>query len=347
MISKNPTKRFSLFLPCYRGGDFLQHCIESIFAQTFKDFEIILLGNCLDDNNLEWLRGVKDKRLEIINSEKYLEIEESWKRIYNTPKCEFMAIVAHDDLLNPHYLETMDNLIQKNPEASLYHTHFKYIDANNKVIRSSRPVPEIEKACDWLKAFFQRKRDTHGSLYMMRSKTYDEVGGIPLYEGLLFADDSLWIKLMNISWKATAKKECFSIRVSRGSAGVSAPWEDRLRALKQFVFFLGDLARRDPEIDHILTKFGSKYFLRWCRHIYELSLFQSTRKGQTADPQTMQKIIKILDDISPILKISDEEIRRFKNSAKFPVRQFINDHFLTRFAYNLSYHFLRDRRLKI
>jgi hypothetical protein len=48
-----------------------------------------------------------------------------------------MTILGHDDVLYPDYLSVIDDLIKKHPEASLYQTHFNFIDEKgeyNKVM---------------------------------------------------------------------------------------------------------------------------------------------------------------------------------------------------------------------
>ena len=39
-----------------------------------------------------------------------------------------MTVIGHDDLLDNNYLDVMNALIAKYPNASLYQTHFRYID---------------------------------------------------------------------------------------------------------------------------------------------------------------------------------------------------------------------------
>jgi hypothetical protein len=68
-------------------------------------------------------------------------------------------------------------------------------------------MPERETAAEYLAALFSGERDTHAAGYLWPSQRYEDVGGIPLFKGLLFADDALWFKLMQGTYKAMAAED--------------------------------------------------------------------------------------------------------------------------------------------
>src|SRR5690242_20596906 len=187
--------KFSIILPVKNGGEYIKECVQSILAQTFADFNLHILENCSNDGTAEWLKTLKDERIIIIPSEKSLNIEENWARILSIQKNEFMTIIGHDDLLDKDYLQTMNELIAQHPDASLYQTHFRFIDAKGNFIRHCKPMDEKQTAAEFLHSLFTDSIDTMGTGYIMRSKNYDIVEGIPSYPNLLFADHVLWIEL--------------------------------------------------------------------------------------------------------------------------------------------------------
>ena len=74
-----------------------------------------------------WNRCMTPASLFIL-PKKPLTIEENWHRVVTIPKNEFITLIGHDDILDPHYLSVMDKLIARHPKASLYQTHFRKID---------------------------------------------------------------------------------------------------------------------------------------------------------------------------------------------------------------------------
>ena len=262
---------FTIVLPVRNGGSYIKLCVESILAQTFVDFELLILENFSTDETNNYLSGITDSRVKIYPAATPLSIEENWHRITEIPKKEFMTIIGHDDLLDTNYVEVMNNLIKNNPEAQLYQTHFRLINATGKLIRKCKPMPERETAAQFLAARLSFSRDSFGTGYMMRSEVYDRIGGIPSYPKLLFADDALWLKLMQSSSKITAKDECFSYRYHAESTSGNPSANSFLNALEQYVLFLEDLSQKDESIANTMKKYAPKGVLKWCQIFYRLS----------------------------------------------------------------------------
>ena len=206
------TPSFTVIVPSYNGGAYLKACVQSIQAQTFPHWALAVLDDGSTDGSLAWLQSLDEPRLMVFPAPEHLGIVRNWQRALTLPKAEWMTIVGQDDLLDPNYLAVMQRLTQECPDAGLYHAHFRFIDAPGKTIRACRPLPARETAAEYLTALFSGTRDTYGTGYLMRSARYEAAGGIPVWEKLLFADDALWITLMEGADKATAPEACFSCR---------------------------------------------------------------------------------------------------------------------------------------
>ena len=89
------TPTVSIVLPCYNGAGFLAQSIDSVIAQTFTDWELIIVNDCSKDNSLEIMQqyAEKDSRIRIINNEVNLTYpdgfdlmgEEELIRYFRTP----------------------------------------------------------------------------------------------------------------------------------------------------------------------------------------------------------------------------------------------------------------------
>lgn len=260
--------KFTIFLPVRNGGRYFRHCVESILAQTYRDFSLIVLDNASVDKNIQWLRERGDARIKIFESKFVLSIEENWARIIELHKNEYMTIIGHDDLFDSNYLEVMCDLINKCPSAGLYQTHFRLIDENGRTIRPCLPMKRIESSHGFLTHRFSFKRDSFGTGYMFRSADYEKIGGIPLYKDLMFADDALWMQLMSISFKVTAKDECFSYRIHAGSTSYAPDWRSLYEALGSYLDFLSRQAEENKAIRHVLESELQKYIIFWFQCVY-------------------------------------------------------------------------------
>lgn len=248
--------RYSIILPVRNGGHYVHDCVHSILAQTLTDFNLHILDNSSTDGTTEWLHSLSDHRIHIHPAPKPLTIEENWHRAVQIPKNEFITLIGHDDILDPHYLSVMDRLIASHPNASLYQTHFRYIDSAGKTIRRSKPMDEIQSANEFVAFFLSNSIDTMGTGFMMRAKDYDAVGGIPPeYPNLLFADFELWINLTRLSYKATAFEECFAFRLHQSATTTSSTVYFQ-RAFVKFVEYLSRLKKESPDMEESINRYA-------------------------------------------------------------------------------------------
>ena len=259
--------RYSIILPVRNGGEYVKACVNSILTQTISDFELLVCDNNSDDGTHEWIQSIGDKRIKIFPSTQSLTITENWGRIKSIPKNEFITLIGHDDILKSNYLSIMDELIQKHPKASLYQTHFEYIDGGGKFVRNCLPMDEIQYGHEFLASHMTHTLDSMGSGYMMRSSDYDRIGGIPThYPNLLYADYELWTRLSLISYKATSQKSGFLYRVHQS---VSKTTNVILyqNAFLKYVDFIADLMKTNNEVRDVVEKYGNTLLLFYCQSL--------------------------------------------------------------------------------
>lgn len=315
--------KYSIILPVRNGGEYVKECVNSILVQTHPDFDLHVLDNCSNDGTLEWIRSVNDERIKIYPADRPLSIEENWARIRSIQKNEFITLIGHDDLLEKNYLMVMNDLIAKHPNASLYQTHFRYIDSMGKMIRHCKPMDENQSAAEFLAAFLCGIIDTMGTGFMMRGADYDLCGGIPQYPNLLFADFELWINLTVKSYKATSPEGCFSFRLHQ-SMTTSSPDIKFHNAFEQFIAYLGRL-KKNEQLRKVIEKYSVSFIEFYCKGLSHrlLRTPKQRREGQTVS-SFLRKCKQYADSLVPDNK--------FDPSARYSVRlaKQIDSNFVTR-----------------
>ena len=256
--------KFSIILPVKNGGDYVKECVDSILSQSLQDFNLVVLDNCSTDGTLEWLQSLNDPRIVIHQSEKPLSIEENWARIKSVPKNEFITLIGHDDVLNTNYLQVMADLIQKHRNASLYQSHYHYIDGRGKILRNCLPMDEVQQAHEFLALYMCNLIESTGTGYMMRSKDYDGFSGInPGYNNLIFADFALWISLMGLSYKATSFDVTFKYRIHNSVSKVTNG-EAYQQAFDKFLEYIIEQGGKNEKIQLVSERYGKKFLLYFC-----------------------------------------------------------------------------------
>ena len=63
-------EKLSVCIPVYNGADTIRQTIQSILAQTFKDFELLIVDNASTDNTVNIVRSFTDNRIKLYLNEK-------------------------------------------------------------------------------------------------------------------------------------------------------------------------------------------------------------------------------------------------------------------------------------
>src|SRR6516164_7127706 len=113
MTSNGGTPLVSVLTPVYNGGEFLEQCIESVLAQSFSDYEYIIVNNCSTDNTLAIARHyeLRDHRIRVHNNTDFLGVIENHNLAFSlmSPATKYCKVVSADDFIFPHCLEQMVN----------------------------------------------------------------------------------------------------------------------------------------------------------------------------------------------------------------------------------------------
>jgi len=281
--------KFSIILPVRNGGDYIKDCIASILAQDLDDFELLILENCSTDGTAEWLRLITDPRVKVFYTDKPLSIEENWGRILLLDKSDFMTLIGHDDILHSDYLSEMNRLIAAYPDATLYQTHFRYIDTNSKFIRNCKSMLVVENWDKFLENCLTRNIDLMGTGFMMRSADYNEIGGIPDYPNLLFADFELWINLTKKGYKVTSPSQCFSFRLHNSTTSSSADAKMQ-EAFERFILFLCKQRDDNKRFEQVINSYAGGFLEFYCKgFVHRLLRTPKSRRQGVSVGSTIEK----------------------------------------------------------
>jgi len=294
-------RRFSVILPVRNGWPYVQQCVESVLAQTYPDFELIVLDNQSTDNTVPWLKSLADSRVRLHYSPAALSIVDSWARAIAVEKQEYMTLIGHDDALDPDFLLTINRTIDRYPDAKLYQTGFRLIDSVGKTIRGCRPVPERETPAQYLQGRLTYQRDITGTGVVMRSADYDGIGGIPHFERLFFADDALWLSLIRGGYKAFDAAELCSVRMHARKESTTQPssWPSLLLGLNQFGDFVEDYVRSDAAAQAIVVQYFPDFMRRYHKNLYILALLEACQMGRKIDLKTADRLFASLERRAP------------------------------------------------
>jgi glycosyltransferase involved in cell wall biosynthesis len=130
--------RVSVGLPVYNGERYLARTLDSILAQDFADFELIVSDNASTDRTAEICRDYaqRDSRVRYFRNERNLGAGPNYDSCFHRARGTYFKWAAHDDALAPDYLSKAVAALDAAPEAVLCTVGITEIGPNDEVLRT-------------------------------------------------------------------------------------------------------------------------------------------------------------------------------------------------------------------
>lgn len=124
----------SVIIPAYNSEKTIRETLESVFKQTFSEYEIIIVDDGSKDRTLKIVSTIKDPRLKVFSYPNG-GISVSRNRGISHALGEFIAFLDHDDLWTADKLESQLAALQANPQAGVAYSWTDLIDESSQFIR--------------------------------------------------------------------------------------------------------------------------------------------------------------------------------------------------------------------
>ncbi len=160
--------KVSIILPTYNGEKYLEQAIESILAQTYTDWELILVNDCSTDATADIVHqyAETDDRIYEIHNTCNQKLPMSLNIGFAAARGEYLTWTSDDNLYLPDAIAVMVQCLDEYGEAAMVRASMDFIDANGKVIGQSETYTD-EK----MYAF-----NCLGACFMYRRKVRDTIG---------------------------------------------------------------------------------------------------------------------------------------------------------------------------
>lgn len=183
--------QISIILPAWNAEKYLAESIDSLLAQTFTNFELIVINDRSTDTTEQIVRSyeTKDSRVKLVQN----ELEKGVAGALNTgllnAQGKYIARHDGDDLARPDKLRKQYEFLESHPEIHLLGTGYAPFNTQGTRLEILHPSSSIELAWRFMfNSFF-----CHPSV-MFRKSLYEEFGGYPIVKSEDFAYFSKIIK---------------------------------------------------------------------------------------------------------------------------------------------------------
>jgi glycosyltransferase involved in cell wall biosynthesis len=135
------TPSVSVVIPLYNKGRYIAAAIDSVLAQTVRDFELIIVNDGSKASGPEIVNNYDDQRIHLIN-QKNQGVSVARNCGISVAKAEIVAFLDADDAWYSDFLETILKLRQDYPAAGMYGTGYE-VYSEGKLVRNIVHTPEL------------------------------------------------------------------------------------------------------------------------------------------------------------------------------------------------------------
>jgi glycosyltransferase involved in cell wall biosynthesis len=211
--------RVTVLLPVHNGARFLRASIDSVFEQTFRDFELLVIEDASTDETPSILASYGDERLRVLRNEGNLGLTPTLNRGLREARGEYIARQDADDLCDPRRLAVQVGYLDAHPPIALLGSGYRRIDEAGREI-GIRKVPTDALSIRWRLLFLNAF--PHNSI-MLRSSILAEVGTYD--ESFPYGEDyELWSRIARTHEVAAINEPLVSCRRVRSS--LTATYEE-------------------------------------------------------------------------------------------------------------------------
>ena len=131
--------RVSVVVPSFNNASFIEATMDSILAQTFEDFELVVADHSSADGTWARLQPYSaDPRVRLLRTEAGGGAPRNWERVTAAARGELLKLVCGDDIIYPDCLRDQVAAMDANPSVVLVASQRDLIDARGAVLISRR-----------------------------------------------------------------------------------------------------------------------------------------------------------------------------------------------------------------
>jgi len=167
--------KVTIGVPVYNGQEHIGRAIESVIAQDYPDFEMLICDNASDDSTAEVVRGyaARDPRIKLHENDRNIGQIANMNRVFQLGSGEYHRWMGDDDWLEPSYLSNCVEYLDDHENMIAVSTYMSYFDDDGNEFYAEYTGERLEspeaqrRFCQmlWFLRGDYRFSDPHYSLY--------------------------------------------------------------------------------------------------------------------------------------------------------------------------------------
>jgi len=175
----------SVCIPAYRAEPYLRSSIESVLAQTFADWELVIVDNASSDRTGEIARSYDDPRIVVHTNQVTVPLADNWNLAVALCRGRLVKLLPADDEIRPDCLELQVKALDSHPGTALVACRRDLIDASGQLLvpgRGLRRLAGRHQPDEVIREIFLSGINPLGEpgAWLFRRADFDRVGGFAL-----------------------------------------------------------------------------------------------------------------------------------------------------------------------
>lgn len=209
-------KSVSIIMPAYNSARFIRHAVESVLAQTYTDWELLIVDDCSSDNTEQVVSAIKDPRIRYMRNEQNMGAASTRNRALRQAEGRYIAFLDSDDLWTPDKLEKQIAFMKQHDYAFTF--------ANYQIIQEDgTPTNKVLHMPLSLSYHQYLKNTAIGCLTVVIDK--QKTGYFEMPNIKSSHDMALWLLIMKRGFKAYAIPECLASYRIVSTSNTAKKWK--------------------------------------------------------------------------------------------------------------------------
>lgn len=253
--------KFTFILPAYKS-DYLESALRSIPIQSDVFFNVIVSDDCSPSDISGIVNAFNDKRVSYRRNETNIGaacLVDHWNLLLSKVETDYVIVASDDDIYSPFFLEEIDELVRRHPQADLLMARANIIDNSGKAISDGDAVgPEFMNYQQFIDSLLDLTKVHCVGNYVFKTSALKSLGGFVKFPLAWKSDTATVISLAEHGVPCTSDT-LFSFRRSGDSItttpkGTMAYDKLKLQATGLFFRFIEEIKTKIGERDYSFFK---------------------------------------------------------------------------------------------
>ena len=179
------TSTVSFVVPCFKLAHLLKECVDSILAQTYTDFEVLIMDDCSPDHTPEVAQSFNDPRVRHIRNEPNLGHLRNYHKGIALSQGRYIWLISADDKLRePYALSRYVETMEKHPEAGFVFCAGIGLDSSGETGLLQHfyygEQDRVYPGREFIRAVLRRNSGILAPSVMVRRECYERIANFPL-----------------------------------------------------------------------------------------------------------------------------------------------------------------------